>query len=105
MHASDLQYSIMIKEPTTSRNSYGEDVPTWSEVDTVFAAVEPLEGRELFEAQHKITDVIVRFRIRYRDDVTTIMRIIYDSDTYNIKEIVNVGERDRELRIIAIKNE
>jgi len=105
MHAADLRYLIVIQEPTTDRNSYGEDVPTWSELDTVYAAVEPLSGRELFEAQHEITEVMVKFTIRYRDDVTAVMRISFDSDIYNIKEVINVDERDRMLTLLAIKNE
>jgi SPP1 family predicted phage head-tail adaptor len=94
-----LDRRITLEQPTETRDSYGEAVPVWAELATVFAEYEPLQGREQVEAQGINADLSARFRIRYRPDVvpTTKMRIVYDGQTYGIEAVTEAGRGRRRL--------
>jgi len=46
-----LRHRIALQSITTAKNAFGEDIPTWATYSTVWGSVEPLTGRELFNAQ------------------------------------------------------
>lgn len=104
MRAGTLRHRITIQEPSASQDSYGEETPVaWSTLATVWAAFEPLSGDERYieVADQRLAETRVRFRIRYRDDVTHKMRVSWRSRTFNILEVRNVGGRDREVYLIC----
>jgi SPP1 family predicted phage head-tail adaptor len=59
----------------------------WADLISVWASIEPVKGRELFAGQAFESEVTVRFRIRYRSDVTAGMRIVCDGKYYNITAV------------------
>ena len=103
MNAGKLRKLITIQQQSaTSNDEYGAQVVTWSSVGVDrWADVEPLRGREYF-AGHQFQSVVdTRFILRYVAGITPKMRILYNSLSYNIESIINVGERDRELHIMC----
>jgi SPP1 family predicted phage head-tail adaptor len=90
-------------QETEGQNQYGEVVPSWVEVCQVWAAVEPLEGRKLWQAQQVQPDVTHEVRIRYRPGVKTAMRIVYQGRIFAIKAIMDVEERHWELRLMCVE--
>lgn len=103
MRAGDLRSPVSIEQPSVSRNSRGEDVKSWSEFAATFAAIEPLKGVEKWEAQRVAGEEVTRIRIRWVSGLLPTMRIVFDSEYYYIEEILNIDERDREIRVIAKK--
>lgn len=101
MMSGRLRHKIVIQNPSESNGSYGETVTTWGTFATVWASVEPLNGREYFESQQTNAEVNFRFRIRYTASITPKMRISYDSRTFDIISVINVNERDRETVLMA----
>ena len=65
MRSGKLRHSVVIQKPSRSLDTYGEGAPTWAELDTVWAAVEPLKGTERLEAQQLNPDVETQIRARY----------------------------------------
>ena len=51
-------------------------------------------GKEIFATKDKVKERIVDFRIRYRTDLTNEMRVVYDSNYYEIEDIVELGRED-----------
>lgn len=94
MQTGRLDRRIVIQSVTTAADSYGEPIETWADLDTVWAAYEPLRGREYFEAQQIDAQLEAKFTIRYRDDITVQMRIVHDGDTYGIASVREIGRRD-----------
>lgn len=82
-------------------NAYGEPVVIWDEVDVVWSSVEPLTGREFWAQQQVQSEITVRFRIRYRDDILNGMRIVYNSAYYMIKSIIDPLEKHEELQLMC----
>lgn len=88
---------ITIQTFTEAADAVGEAIKTWANVasnPTVWSKVEPLTGRELFEAQQTDAEASTRFTVRHRTDLDTEMRITYDSDNYGIVSIKEIGRKD-----------
>lgn len=91
-----LDRRITIQTPTETQDSYGEPVITWSDLTTVWASVTPSSSQtgEQFEADQVHAQRASVFRIRFNRNVTEKHRIVYDSDNYDILQIVEGGRRE-----------
>lgn len=97
MRAGKLRHRVTIKARNDTQNDTGEAVASWTEVATVWAAVEPLRGRELLTAQSINSEVTGTIRMRYRAGIEASMRAEYAGKVYNIVAVVNPDERNIEL--------
>lgn len=55
----------------------GETRQEWTEVATVWAAVEPLSAREFMQSQATQSQITARIVIRYRDGLDASMRLVH----------------------------
>jgi SPP1 family predicted phage head-tail adaptor len=103
MRAGTLRHRITIQEkPTpTPRNAHGEEVFTWSDVATVWAAKVDISGREFMEARREGVQISTRFVIRYRSGLKETMRVTHDSRTYEIRAVLDPEGRRRELHLLC----
>lgn len=92
---------MSIQSATETRNGYGEAVKTWSTVTTVWASVEPLRGRELFDAEQVQSEISHRVRVRYSGSVTPQNRLLFGSRVLEIQAVINVNERNREMQLMC----
>ena len=74
--ASDLRHRIALQRRVAGVDAAGQASETWVTVDTVWAAVVPLRGREWFAAGQEQGSADVRVTVRWRDDITTGMRVV-----------------------------
>jgi len=102
MDFSKLRHRVTFQKPTgTTTNSMGENVPAYTDYATVWAAVEPMTGREYAEAQKIRAETTYKVMVRYLAGVTPDMRIIHHSKTLEIQSILNIEERNVQLQIVA----
>jgi len=105
MRAGDLNKRIKISELVTGGSPVvdecGEPNTSWDELDTVWAAIEPLTGREFFAQQQVQSEITVRIRIRYRDDIVSGMKAEYGDKTYVIQNIIDKEEKHQELQLMC----
>lgn len=92
----NLDRRITIQSAATAPDASGEPIKTWSD----FAADEPAEylpvsGREQLEAQQQLATAVARFRIRYREDLTRAMRLVFEGATWNIRHLEEDRRFDR----------
>ena len=73
----------------------------WETAFTCWCAVEPLSGREFWEAAAVNRENEVRFTIRFCRDVTPEMRIRLDGVVYDITSILDKNNRHEVLEIMA----
>ena len=100
MRIGALRHRVLIQqllEGSPSQNAGGESSEDWSDVATVYAAVEPLRGREVFAAQQISSEITGTIRIRYRSGVNSKMRCVFQSRNYDIFAVVDRDERNREM--------
>lgn len=97
IHAGTLDRSITIQENSQSVDSYGELTgDNWANIatnPTVRASVMELLGSEKYEEMQLSEKADLKIRIRYRSDLTVRMRIVYESQNYDIYSIQEVGRR------------
>lgn len=102
MNAGELRERVTIERESESRSDSGEVLMTYTPVATVWAAVEPLRGREYFDAQRVQAEVNHRIRIRYRDGIEPKMRVsMATGRTFDIESAINVRGRDEELHLMC----
>lgn len=108
--AGTLDQRITLQSPSASVDSLGQRVESWANVATVWAAALPLRGREFFAAGAMQSEASVRFRLRYRADVTPAMRVIWrgaphaivappidvDGGRHTLELFCSAGTRDTE---------
>lgn len=102
MNVGRLNKRVTIQERTTTENEYGEPIITWVNVASdIAAAVEPLQGRELFAAQQVQSEVTIRVRIRYRAGIKAAMRVLYGVRVLDIQSVIDPREKHAELQLLC----
>jgi SPP1 family predicted phage head-tail adaptor len=101
MRAGRLRHRVVIQDYTESQNTYGEATKNWTDYATVWAAVEPIKGREFWQSQQVNAEIDVKITMRYITGVKPKMRVVSDSRIFEIEAVINVEERNRELQLLA----
>lgn len=84
LNAGRLDQQITLQQRVDVVNGFGENVPTWSDVATVWASANPKRGREFFAAAQQQAEGPVAFLIRYRSGLTERMRVVWNGVNYDI---------------------
>ncbi len=103
-HRCDLRHTVVLEREARTGDGGGGYVFEWLPVATLRANVAPLEARERAEALQgrKLTSATThRVTIRHRADVTAAMRLRFRGRLFNIRAVVNLGERDRWLVLMC----
>lgn len=99
----NMRERIVFQQQSRTLDSMGGAAVTWSTVTTVWASVDETSGSETFPTLQIQPQTNVTFMIRYLSTITQAMRISWNSNFYNIKEIINEGNRDKYMKITAIR--
>lgn len=103
MNAGRLRHRVTVQTPTRSANATGERTLTWSTVATVWAGVEPRRSVERDEASQQIAPTTYDIEMRYRSDITPACRLQWGGKVLNITSVINVGNRNREISVVAVE--
>lgn len=80
-----LDQRITLQQQVESRGAeYADAQRSWADVATVWAAVEPLAGREYFANLEVHGELTCRVTIRYRAGVHEKMRVVHGARIYEI---------------------
>lgn len=104
MNAGRLNKRVVIEKPVSgspTADTFGEPIITWDTLAEVWAAVEPLTGREFWAQQQVQNEITVRFRVRYRSDIEAGMRVSYNSKYFVIKAVIDPLEKHEELQLMT----
>lgn len=82
LNAGDLDQRITLQQRDSGTDVLGQVVRTWANVATVWAQAQPVRGREFFTESGAAARADVRFRIRYRPDVTADWRVQWRGQPY-----------------------
>lgn len=101
MRAGELRHRVTLQSVTVARDAVGGTTETWTDQATVWAAIEPLRGREYWDAAQVAAEATYRVRMRYRAGVSPEMRLTYQGRTLEIESVTSPDERRRELELIC----
>jgi SPP1 family predicted phage head-tail adaptor len=93
----DLDRQVTIQQRTVARDAtFGSEVPTWSDLATVWAKVSESSTQPGNRGQVERVDAYVRptkVFIRWRADVDTTMRLSYEGQLLKIDGTAEIGRR------------
>lgn len=101
MNAGELRHQVTIQQKAITADAFGGPVESWTDVVTVWARVEPLQGRELATAQSVNAEITTRITMRYRPWVIPANRIVFEGKYYNLQSVIDPDLKHRELIIMA----
>ena len=104
MQSGKLRHRVTFQSGSTAVNDFGEPTPVYSNIDTVWARVEPIAGKERYAALHTQGEVDYIITCIYQDALSTLSiddRAIWGSVTFDVKSVINRDERNRELQVFA----
>jgi SPP1 family predicted phage head-tail adaptor len=101
MRAGELDKYATIQYPAKSKNSFGEDIETWTDLANVWCSIEPVSGAEKWLQQERISEANSKIKMRYRFNLDSTMRLKYKNRYLQFLAVLNIGEKDKELLIPA----
>lgn len=97
----EMNRRIILQSCVKTDDGYGGKTIEWVDHATVWAKVEPLSGREYFEAHQTQAEVTHRVTTRYRDDIDETMRIVFGEKILEIEAVLDVESARQRLVIMA----
>ncbi len=101
MQAGKLDRQIQLLEYSSTTDTVGGDVPTYTPVGLVWANVMDLRGNQKFAAQQEQSGITTRFRIRYREDINARWRVMWKGRQYDIIGAISEIGRNEGLEFDA----
>lgn len=81
----------------------GHPVKSWATAATRWGSIEPLNGREFFNAEKVQANATHRVRMRYDSsaEITPKDRLLWESRAFNVIHVAKKREIDHELEIMV----
>lgn len=102
MRSGRLRFRVTIQQSALSSDGMGGGNYTWSDIATVWADVTTTNGNsniESFTGNQFRTIQYFNVKMRYRNDITTKMRLLHYGRVLEILSIVNFDERKKEINL------
>ncbi len=96
-----LRHRVILQAPQETADGGGGASVTWTDVAVVWAEIAPLRGTERLRAGQLEAALTHRVTIRYRAGVTPEMRVAFGNRLFNIRAVIDPGERRRRLDLLC----
>ena len=97
--AGELTERVTLQIPTTAADAYGQMVPTYTDLATVYAKIINSGGGEFYAAQKRNAETKAVIIIRYRSGLTSTLRVKHGNRYYEALHVQNIGQRNRFISI------
>lgn len=101
MQAGKMNCKLTFQSYTTTRDTNGEELKTWTDYATVSAQRISMTGREFYNANKVNSEVNAVYKIRYNSAITLLMRFKEHGNFYDILFLDNVDNLNKDLIIAA----
>lgn len=95
MKSGRLRNRIIIQKQVSRKDELGQLVNEWVDVCSVRAEIRDLTGKEYQNSQVEQSQTDCKILIRYRNDITTDMRVLFNGIYYDIKAVLEDVKRTR----------
>jgi len=100
--AGQLRERISIQARGSTRDAFGQDIATWTtSASNVPAYIRPLSMSERFVADQVQANIDKQIVIRYTSVVNPKSRIIWNSQEYDVKSIIDYNERRHQIALLV----
>jgi SPP1 family predicted phage head-tail adaptor len=99
VRSGDLNRQVTLQQRSVGRDTFGQELVDWTTVATPMACIKPLSGRELEMAKAMNAETTHSVEIRYRSNINTAMRLVYQGRNFNIHSIIDLEMRHEVLQL------
>ena len=111
------KHRIKLQNPVITRDAHGGFTPVqhndmtianWTDIASAQAYIEPLRGRQYFEAQQVNSEVTHKVKLRYCADVMADIkpkstRLLYNNRAFKIETAYSPRELKREIELLCVE--
>lgn len=106
IHAGSLRHRITFQQRSTVIDAYGGQSETWTDVATVWGAIEPASGAEKVAAQALQVEISHTVMVRHQPWMTgpkqlAAYRVVWGSRVFDLHAAIDIDERHRLVNITA----
>ena len=98
----ELREPISIESYTDGKDNQGTPITAWAELVAVNAKVEWMSGDEVDSVTKETNETQVNFWIRTFTPLDPKMRIVFDGDTFDIRGILPIDEKEMYSKVMTI---
>jgi len=89
MNVGKLNRKIVIQSQTATQDAIGQPLPdTWTTFASPWAHIRFMNGVETMKGDSPTSVAKASIRIRYREDITNAMQVVYNGITYRILAVL-----------------
>lgn len=99
--AGGMRQRIRIEEATLTPDGLGGFTRDWQTVATVWAEITTVRGDEYFASGQLASQVTHRIRLRWREGITTAMRVVFGVRIFAIRAVIENDGKKRSLELIV----
>ncbi|MCX8596804.1 phage head closure protein [Gilliamella sp. B3486] len=95
MQSGRLRNQVTFQKQIKRKDELGQQVNEWVDVCTVRAEIRDVSGKEYQSSQSEQMQTDCKILIRYRNDITSDMRVMCNGTHYDIKAVLEDVKRTR----------
>lgn len=109
--SSRLRHRLTLQQEVQTPDGGGGYTRSWQDITDLWAEIVPLagnnsstgkgSGKEVLFAGQIQAEMSHRILLRYRDDITAAMRLVYENRIFNIRSVANIDENKDTLELLV----
>lgn len=101
LRAGALNSKMTFQRRSSGTDSWGQPQTGWVDAFSCMVSVRPLGGRELVNAQAVLAEARHEVRMRYRADMTTALRGVYQGRIFNVLSVSDDNFEHRSMTLLC----
>ncbi len=101
LRIGDLRHRLVLEQAVRQDDGSGGAEESWETVEELWAALRPLSGQERDASDQIAARVSHEIWVRYRAGVKPEMRFRIGSRVFEVRAVIDAGERRRFLKCLA----
>jgi SPP1 family predicted phage head-tail adaptor len=101
MQIGKMRHRIELQSFSASKDSFGQEIKTYTTYATVWADVRQISGREMLNAQAAQSEITYRIYVRYNASIVITDRIVWDTRTLEINAVINTDGKKLMLELLC----
>lgn len=98
------KYLVSIQRQTMTQGATGQVTGAWVETAKWWASINPVSGREYFNASGERAEITHKIDGRFGPAVAPKDRIVFRDRVFDVKSVINREERGRFIQIMAAEH-
>lgn len=102
--AGSLNRRIVIQSQSTSQDSYGQPLTTWTDTLSTWASIHAATGKEIYASSGFVSQLSHVITIRYPSiSINNAMRVSYEGRVFDIEAVSDPDEGKVQLNLLCLE--